>query len=153
MTNDELETLAAKQAITEVIYRYCRGLDRMDRTLALSVWHPGGTADYGEEMYVGTGEGFVDWVWQQHAHFDRHSHQITNILIDVDDPPTAAAHFNWLIMSAPINRAMLLGDDGPPSASDLDTWADGGVGAFLAAYGRKARRTDGSKTRAKGGAT
>src|SRR5438477_89804 len=42
MTNDELETLAAKQAITEVIYRYCRGLDRMDRALALSVWHPGG---------------------------------------------------------------------------------------------------------------
>src|SRR5947208_14505381 len=84
MSQGELETLAAKQAITEVIYRYCRGLDRMDRALTLSVWHQGGTADYGEEMYVGTGEGFIDWVWKQHALFDRHSHQITNILIEVD---------------------------------------------------------------------
>src|SRR5439155_26764532 len=73
-------------------------------------------------------------------------------VLDVDDPPTAAAHFNWLIMSAPINRAMLLGDDGPPSTRDLDAWADGGVRAFLAAYGgHRARRPDGSKTRARGG--
>ena len=27
----------------------------------------------------------------------------------LDDPRAAAGHFNWLIMSAPINRAMLLG--------------------------------------------
>ena len=84
MDDARLETLLSKQAILEVIYRYCRGLDRMDRDLALSVWHPGGTADYGEEMYVGTGEGFIDWVWQQHAGFERHSHQITNVLIEVD---------------------------------------------------------------------
>src|SRR2546423_5558199 len=84
MSDEKLETLVAKQAITEVIYRYCRGLDRMDRDLAVSVWHPGGAADYGDDMYVGTGEGFIDWVWKQHALFERHSHQITNILIEVD---------------------------------------------------------------------
>lgn len=39
-THDEL---AAKWAITEVIHRYCRGLDRMDKALALSCWHPDGT--------------------------------------------------------------------------------------------------------------
>lgn len=80
MTDDDV---AAKQDITEVLYRYCRGLDRMDRELALSVWHPGGGADYGS-MFEGTGEGFVDWVWQAHAGFERHSHQVTNILIEVD---------------------------------------------------------------------
>src|SRR5437764_724358 len=61
-------------------------------------------------------------------------------VLAVDDPPTAAAHFNWLVMSAPINRAMLLGDDEPPSAKELDAWADGGVRAFLAAYGGRGGR-------------
>lgn len=39
-------------------------------------------------------------------------------------------------MSVPLNRAMLLGDDDPPDAAELDRYADGGVRVFLAAYGR-----------------
>ena len=50
------------------------------------------------------------------------------------DPLLAAAHFNWLVMSIPLNRAMLLGDDEPPAAADLNRYADAGVRAFLAAY-------------------
>ena len=57
-------------------------------------------------------------------------------LLQLEDPLLAAAQFNWLIMSAPLNHAMLLGDDGPPDPADLDKWADGGVRTFLAAYGR-----------------
>lgn len=82
MAATELETLLSKQVITEVLYRYCRGLDRMDRELALSVWHPHATVDYG--FFKGTGTEFVDWVWKQHEQFSAHSHQITNILIEVD---------------------------------------------------------------------
>ena len=78
-----LEELLAKQAITEVLHRYCRGLDRMDRSLADSVWHPGGTADYGP-MFQGTGSEFLDWVWAAHQGFARHSHMVTNVLIEVD---------------------------------------------------------------------
>jgi hypothetical protein len=80
---DLVEELVAKQAITEVLHRYCRGLDRMDRELAESVWHPGGTADYGE-MHQGTGTSFLDWVWPVHEGFARHSHMVSNVLIDVD---------------------------------------------------------------------
>jgi hypothetical protein len=81
--SDALQELADKQAITEVIYRYCRGIDRMDADLTRSTWHPGGTADYGS-IFEGTGEQFVEWVWGVHAGLARHSHQITNILIEVD---------------------------------------------------------------------
>jgi TetR/AcrR family transcriptional regulator, mexJK operon transcriptional repressor len=56
-------------------------------------------------------------------------------VLQVEDPALAAAHFNWLIMAAPVNRAMLLGDDGIPTAAELDRYADAGVRAFLAAYG------------------
>jgi AcrR family transcriptional regulator len=58
-------------------------------------------------------------------------------LLELDDPQLAAAHFNWLIMSAPINRAMLLGNDKPPKKAELDRYVDNGVRAFLAAYGKR----------------
>jgi AcrR family transcriptional regulator len=58
--------------------------------------------------------------------------------LDIEDPELAAAHFNWLVMSAPINRAMLLGDDAIPAPEELDRYADGGVRAFMAAYGARA---------------
>lgn len=82
MFDSTMETLLAKQAITEVLYRYCRGLDRMDRALAHSVWHEGATVDYGS-IFAGTGADFVDWVWVAHEGLAAHSHQITNILIEV----------------------------------------------------------------------
>ncbi len=56
-------------------------------------------------------------------------------VLELEDPPLAAAHFNWLIMSAPMNRAMLLGEEETPAPAELDRYADGGVRVFLAAYG------------------
>jgi len=60
----------------------------------------------------------------------------TRGVLQLDDPHLAAEHFNWLVMSIPLNQAMLLGHDEPPSAPDLDRYADTGVQVFLAAYGR-----------------
>jgi AcrR family transcriptional regulator len=57
-------------------------------------------------------------------------------VLQVDDPQLAAAHFNWLVMSIPLNRAMLLGEDRPPARAELNRYADAGVRAFLAAYAR-----------------
>ena len=75
--------MEAKQAITEVIHRYCRALDRMDRPLADTVWHPDGTADYGI-TYRGPASGLLDVFWSNHGRLLGHSHQVTNILIEVD---------------------------------------------------------------------
>jgi AcrR family transcriptional regulator len=52
----------------------------------------------------------------------------------LDDPALAAAHFNWLIMSAPVNQAMMLGSDSIPGRRELNRNADAGVRVFLAAY-------------------
>ena len=73
-----------KQAITEVIYRYARSMDRLDRDLGYSVFWPEATADYHEQMYQGTGHGFVDMVMEAHLNFVSHSHQFSNISITVD---------------------------------------------------------------------
>ena len=58
-------------------------------------------------------------------------------LLVIDDPNVAASHFNWLIMSAPLNQAMLLGDDAIPTQAELRRNAEAGVRVFLAAYGKR----------------
>lgn len=50
------------------------------------------------------------------------------------DAKLAATQFNWLVMAAPINQAMLLGTDEPPTTREINRWADSGVRTFLAAY-------------------
>ncbi len=55
-------------------------------------------------------------------------------LLAIDDPEVAATHFNWLVMGAAVNRAMLLGDDAIPSTEILHRHAVDGVRVFLAAY-------------------
>jgi AcrR family transcriptional regulator len=62
-------------------------------------------------------------------------------LLHVDDPMLAATQFNGLIMSAPLNQAMLLGHNDAPAPAELDRAADSGVRAFLAVYGAAATPT------------
>ena len=50
------------------------------------------------------------------------------------DPLLAATHFNWLVMSAPLNEAMLLGKDESLSARKIKQLGDGAVRVFLSAY-------------------
>jgi TetR/AcrR family transcriptional repressor of mexJK operon len=58
-------------------------------------------------------------------------------LLVMDDPLIAASHFNWLVMSEPLNKAMLLGDEAIPKPTALRRHAAEGVRVFLAAYGKK----------------
>ncbi|HLS98796.1 MAG: nuclear transport factor 2 family protein [Porticoccaceae bacterium] len=81
--NDSHQALADREAIREQIYRYCRAMDRIDHQLGYGIWHPDGSADYGP-MYSGSGRGFIDWVCEQHSAMLGHSHQVANILIQLD---------------------------------------------------------------------
>jgi TetR/AcrR family transcriptional regulator, mexJK operon transcriptional repressor len=58
-------------------------------------------------------------------------------LLVVADPSTAASHFNWLVMSEPLNKAMLLGDEAIPRSPALRRHAVEAVRVFLAAYGKR----------------
>jgi AcrR family transcriptional regulator len=57
-------------------------------------------------------------------------------LLRLSDAELAAQHFNWLVMSIPLNRAMFTGDNEPPPAAECNGYADTGVQVFLAAYGQ-----------------
>lgn len=81
---DKTQELADKQAITEQIYRYCRSVDRLDIPLGHSVFHEDATADYGPTGYKGSGRGAIDWICDAHLKLKAHSHQVTNVLIELD---------------------------------------------------------------------
>lgn len=128
-TADELAILVAKQAITEQIYNYCRGLDRMDLELALAVWHPDGTADFGSVASKESGlaaraipiREHFDRAWEFRRQFLCHSHQATNILIEVRGD-TARSE------TTSISNLQRLLDDGRISQDVfwgrwLDTWS------------------------------
>lgn len=101
MSDPRIDELAAKAAIRDVLSHYCRGLDRMDKEMAYSVWHDDGTAKY-IDTYEGTGHGFVDWVWKAHEPMECHSHQITNCLIHIDgDRASSEAYVIVLLWTWP----------------------------------------------------
>lgn len=84
MEDSTLRAVADRQAITDQIYRYCRSMDRIDPELGYSIWHEDGTADYGADAYQGSGRGFIDHVCAQHRSLLTHTHQVTNIIIELD---------------------------------------------------------------------
>jgi hypothetical protein len=125
-----LDELAAKQSITEGLYRYCRSLDRMDRALYATVFEPGAPLDYGEYFH-GSAEQFRDWVWAAHATMQGHSHQISNVLVDLDPNSGQArseAYVTVCLRTQP-------GDDGVTMdivdrGRYLDRWVRGGDGQW-----------------------
>lgn len=101
MQDAALQRLLDKQEITEVIYTYCRAVDRMDRELATSIWAPEATADYGD-IYIGPASGLVDVIWRIHGTMQAHSHEVNNILIQLDgDRAVSEGYFSAKLRPLP----------------------------------------------------
>ncbi len=84
MINTEtLQAAIDRQVITDLIYRYSRSMDRMDAELGYSLWHEDAVVDYGDH-YQGSARGFIDLVCEEHKHALYHSHQMSNIIIELD---------------------------------------------------------------------
>jgi len=81
--------LTLKLAIEDMLHRYCRGVDRMDRQLALSVFHPESAVEI-DAAFTGSGPGFIDWVWERHRGAARHLHNITNVCVSGTDVAAAS---------------------------------------------------------------
>jgi hypothetical protein len=85
MTDAEtLQRLADKQAIIEQLFRYCRAVDRIDIPLGHSIWHDDAHADYGADYYQGPGKGVIDVICKHHEGLISHTHNVTNVIIDLD---------------------------------------------------------------------
>lgn len=57
-----VQAVVDKSEITEIVYRFARGLDRIDETLLRSVFHHEATLDLGPGVFQGTSNDYVHWV-------------------------------------------------------------------------------------------
>lgn len=77
-----LDSLIAKQDITELIYLYMRGLDRWDADLMRSLFHEDAWCEYG---FMNSGaHAFIDYCMEALASHAANHHFVGNILIDVE---------------------------------------------------------------------
>jgi len=75
--------LKDRQEIYDCIMRYCRGIDRLDREMLLSAYHPDAIDDHG--TYCGPVQGFADHVFQLHGTYQEFTqHHITNHRCEID---------------------------------------------------------------------
>src|SRR4051812_30932505 len=123
MADAAVETLLAKKAITEGLYRYCRAFDRMDLEMARTVWHADGTCNYSNRAGVPDMKA-VDYSgpsWAHRAKLRNHSHQVTNILIEVaGDKAVSEACFTASLQAEPENGMIL---DNLYRGRYLDRWS------------------------------
>lgn len=104
MSPDEVHAavgvLLDRQAIHDVLMTYSRAVDRLDRELLLSVYHPDAVDDHG--VFVGGPEEFADWVIPLHtATHLSHQHCQFNCTVDLDGD---TAHAETYYMFVGLNR-------------------------------------------------
>jgi hypothetical protein len=82
--------LLDKQAIHEVVLRYCRGVDRRDAALVRDCYWPDATDDHAG-AFSGPRDDFVDWVLHVVTRFTGTMHVIANHLVELDSDDVASA--------------------------------------------------------------
>ncbi|MFZ1992110.1 MAG: nuclear transport factor 2 family protein [Alphaproteobacteria bacterium] len=96
----EVRYLRDRLEIQDCIHRYCRGLDRLDRDIALSAYHADGSDDRGGP-FVGSPREFIDWVFPDLQNAKGTSHNISNITCDITgDMAHAESYITFHVWSA-----------------------------------------------------
>lgn len=80
--NQAMQTLLDKQAITELVLRYCRAVDRRDYKTLKTLYHQDGIDDH-SGMFCGTGDEYVEWLKTMLPALESTSHQVFNHYIVV----------------------------------------------------------------------
>jgi hypothetical protein len=83
-----LDELLAQRAISDVLLRYCRGIDRLDLELVRDCYWPDATDSHGG--FQGTRDEFVTWVAKLLARFDATMHFVGNSLVEVEGDAAVA---------------------------------------------------------------
>ena len=164
VTADELRALVDKQAITEVILKYSRAVDRGDEALLRACYHDDAVEDHGGS-FLGPASDYIAAILPA-LHSDRlMTHTVTNILVELEGPdratsecyylsfaryPAAEPPFETLTLARAVDRFERRGGAWRIARRTLrwewnreqpiaETWARGGIGdpAILLHGGKK----------------
>lgn len=104
-----VQLLLDKAAIREVLWRYCRGVDRRDADIVTSCYHPDAYDDHMGNIYSGetVGQGLVDWMYEVMV---KTSHNITtnNIQVHGDTAGSESYTTSVHIMKGDVENRTLL---------------------------------------------
>ena len=84
---NQLDEVHSRLAIAELSSRYMRGLDRLDKALLSSVFHPDASTDYG--FIKCPASEFVDFAYNALKEHASNHHMIGQILIGFENDSTA----------------------------------------------------------------
>ena len=88
MPVDPLQRVLDRQAIEDVLSRYCRGVDRCDEQTLAACYHDDAVDDHG--TFAGNGREFARWACAGAGRFWAASHHsVHNVLIEWTDDETA----------------------------------------------------------------
>lgn len=83
-----LSALLDQQDIRDVVYRYCRGIDRRDFDLVRRCYHEDGTDDHGS--FSGGADAFVEWVEGLTARYRFTMHLVGQIFVEFEEVDPAS---------------------------------------------------------------
>lgn len=84
---DPVDELRSREAIREVLYRYCHGLDRREWQDVIDCFHPGAVDNHG--YMTGSVHDLIAWIKPRHEAIPQSMHSITNVLIEFLDDDRA----------------------------------------------------------------
>ncbi|TFZ02922.1 nuclear transport factor 2 family protein [Ramlibacter henchirensis] len=120
------ERVADRLAIQDVMFRWCRAVDRLDFSAIKEVFHPDAIDDHG--IYSGNVEGLVAWIRQRHEKIPFSMHQVSNMLIEFASPDSALAEtYIWSVQR--------YSADGKASLAQLSGGAEGKPGGESDMFG------------------
>ena len=80
-TSRILAELADREAIRECLYRYCRGVDRLDAEMVRSAYWPDCVDNH--TGFTGNAEEFIAWAFPIMGTMDQTQHLIANVLMTI----------------------------------------------------------------------
>lgn len=81
------ERIADRMQIQDMMYRWCRSVDRLDFDAMRTVFHPDAIDTHG--AYNGGVDGLVDWIRNRHGTIPFSMHAVSNMLIEFAGPDLA----------------------------------------------------------------
>jgi len=111
MTNPDLQAASIKElsdraAISDVLMKYVRGVDRRDWDLVRSCYHDDAFQDHG--AYAGGLDGLIDWSRKWHADIPVTMHAISNVLIEINGDVAVAESYLVVHQMQPDETGRLL---------------------------------------------
>ena len=93
--------LADREAIRECLFRYARGVDRLDEDLLRTAYWPDAVDNH--LMFKGSIDEFITWAFPLMRAMDRNQHIIGNILITLDGSKAAVESYFYGIQRVKVS--------------------------------------------------